>query len=108
MYAQILSTIISTVVSWANQLWNNAVKAGSNFVNGIINWLKQLPDRAQTYLLALAVRIITAGAQWISNGKTSASKVVSGVMSWIKQLPQKVYQNPEHRLKNTICRFTIS
>lgn len=92
MYAQILSTIISTVVSWANQLWNNAVKAGSNFVNGIINWLKQLPDRAQTYLLALAVRIITAGAQWISNGKTSASKVVSGVMSWIKQLPQKVYQ----------------
>ena len=92
MYAQILSTIISTVVSWANQLWNNAVKAGSNFVNGIINWLKQLPDRAQTYLLALAVRIITAGAQWISNAKTKASQVVSGVMSWIKQLPQKVYQ----------------
>lgn len=92
MFAQILITIISTVRSWATQLWNNAVKAGSDFVNGVINWLKQLPEKAQMYLLALAVRIITAGAQWVSNAKTKASQIVSGVISWISQLPQKVYQ----------------
>ena len=88
----ILSNVINRVVSWAQSMWNNAVNTGRNFLTGVVQFIRQLPDRAQTYLLALAVRIITAGAQWISNAKTKASQVVSGVMSWIKQLPQKVYQ----------------
>lgn len=92
MYAQILSTIISTVRSWANQLGNNAVKAGSNFVYGVINWLTKLPGGAQTYLLAVVARIISAGAQWVSNAKTKAAQVVTGVILHINKLPGKVGQ----------------
>lgn len=92
MYAQILSTIISTVRSWANQLGNNAVKAGSNFVYGVINWLTKLPGGAQTYLLAVVARIISAGAQWVSNAKTKAAQIVTGVILHINKLPGKVGQ----------------
>lgn len=92
MYAQILSTIISTVRSWANQLGNNAVKAGSNFVYGVINWLTKLPGGAQTYLLVVVARIISAGAQWVSNAKTKAAQVVTGVILHINKLPGKVGQ----------------
>lgn len=92
MFAQILITIISTVRSWSNQLGNNAVKAGSNFVYGVINWLTKLPGGAQTYLLAVVARIISAGAQWVSNAKTKAAQVVAGVILHINKLPGKVYQ----------------
>ena len=88
----ILSNIINRVVSWAQSMWNNAVNTGRNFLTGVVQFIRQLPDKIKMYLLAVAVRVITAGAQWVSNAKTKASQVVSGVISHVGQLPQKVYQ----------------
>lgn len=88
----ILSNVINRVVSWAQSIWNNAVNTGRNFLTGVVQFIRQLPDKIKMYLLAVAVRVITAGAQWVSNAKTKASQVVSGVISHVGQLPQKVYQ----------------
>lgn len=92
MFVQILSLIINTVIQWASQLWNNALNAGRNFLNGIIQYVSQLPGRIWSFLLNVVSKIVSAGAQWVSNAKSKAQGVVTGVIDWIKQLPGKVYQ----------------
>lgn len=92
MFMQVLNLIIANVVRFANQLLNNAIKAGSGFVNGIITYLSQLPGKAWIYLVSVINKIISAGAQWVSNAKNKASQVVTGVISHISQLPGKVGQ----------------
>lgn len=91
MFTTILTLIISRVVSWASQLYSNAVSAGSRFLQGVITYIRQLPGRVYSYLSSVVSRIVSAGARWVSSARSKASAMVSGVVNWVKQLPGKVY-----------------
>ena len=89
-YQNIISYIIGLVTRFASQMLSKAVTAGRNFVNGIINWLKQLPGKAYSALMAVVSKIVSAGAQWLSNAKTAAKNVVDGVYNTLSGIPGKV------------------
>ena len=90
--SSILSTVISRVVSWAQSMWSNAVNTGRNFLNGVVQFIGQLPSKVGNYITSTASRILSGAAQWVSNARSKASAVVSGVISYVSQLPSKVYQ----------------
>lgn len=91
-FTSILSLIISTVISWASNLISQAISAAQGFVNGVIQFIQQLPGRFYSFLVSVISYIVSAGGQWISNAQNKAKGVVDGVLSFIKQLPGKVYQ----------------
>ena len=90
MFSTVLNLIINRVKSFGNSLKDLAVKSGSQFVNGIINWLKSLPGKAYSALLLVVSKIASAGAKWVSTAKTKASSVVTNVYNTLSGLPDKI------------------
>lgn len=89
-YRTIFTTIIGLVVRFASQLVQRGISAATRFVNGIITWLKSLPGRAYSALIAVVSRIVSAGSQWVSNAKTKAGEIVSGVYNKLTGLPGQI------------------
>ena len=87
IYLTIMTSIIGVVLNFAWQLLSSALTAGSNFVNGIVQYISQLPGRFLSYLLQVAVNILNAGNQWVNNARNKANQLVTGVISFISQLP---------------------
>lgn len=92
LFSSVFQMIIQGIIAFAQNIWNNALNAGRNFLNGVIQFVQQLPGRFYSFLMSVISYIVSAGGQWISNAKNKAKGVVDGVLSFIKQLPGKVYQ----------------
>ena len=92
MFSNILGQIINNVIQWALNLWNQAVQAGMNFLNGVGQFISQLPGKVWNWIITTAQRIVSGVINWVTNGRKGASDTVTAVMDWIKQLPNKVYQ----------------
>lgn len=92
LFSSVFQMIIQGIIAFAQNIWNNALNAGRNFLNGVIQFAQQLPGRFYSFLVSVISYIVSAGGQWISNAKNKAKGVVDGVLSFIKQLPGKVYQ----------------
>lgn len=92
LFSTVFNLIIQGILNFARNIWNNAVNAGRNFLNGVIQFVQQLPGRFYSFLVSVISYIVSAGGQWITNAKNKAKGVVDGVINWVKQLPGKVYQ----------------
>lgn len=91
LFSTVFNLIIQGILNFARNIWNNAVNAGRNFLNGVIQFVQQLPGRFYSFLVSVISYIVSAGGQWITNAKNKAKGVVDGVINWVKQLPGKVY-----------------
>ena len=89
-YTTIFMTIVTAVGNFARSLIQKGINAAMNFVNGIINRIKQLPGKVYSALISVVSRIVSAGAQWVSSAKQKASDVVNGAYNTLSGLPGKV------------------
>ena len=89
-YTTIFMTIVTAVGNFARSLIQKGINAAMNFVNGIINRIKQLPGKVYSALISVVSRIVSAGAQWVSNAKQKALDVVNGAYNTLSGLPGKV------------------
>jgi hypothetical protein len=89
-YLNIFTYISQLVLKFGRQLLARGIAVGRNFVNAIVNWIKQLPSRVYSLLLQVVRRIITAGQQWVTNAKQKAGEIVTGVYNALSNLPSKI------------------
>ena len=89
-YTTIFMTIVTAVGNFARSLIQKGINAAMNFVNGIINRIKQLPGKVYSALISVVSRIVSAGQQWVSNAKQKALDVVNGAYNTLSGLPGKV------------------
>lgn len=92
MWIQIMMVIANAILSFAGQVWNYAVRAGTNFLNGVINYISQLPGRVWDFLVQTTEKIISAGSQWVDSARQKAGEMVNGAVSNVQQLPGKIYE----------------
>jgi phage-related protein len=99
-----------------------AKSAGSNFINGAVNFIKQLPGKIWSFLSNAVQKVGTWGSNMVSKAKSGMARVVSSVTSTLKSLPGKVLSvgknlvtglwngitNKLSWLKNKIKSFTKS
>ena len=72
-------------------MYNDAVLAASNFVNGAIELISQLPSRVWSWLTKTVSNVISWGANMVSQARSTASNFVSSFISFITSLPSKVW-----------------
>lgn len=92
MWIQIMVVIANAILNFASQVWNYAVNAGSNFLNGIINYISQIPGRVWNFLVQTTQKILSAGAQWVDSARQKASEMVNAASTNVQQLPGKIYE----------------
>ena len=90
LFMMYLNMIVMNIASWASQILSKGVSAATNFVNGVILRIKQLPGKVYTQLVAVVSRIVSAGQQWVTNAKTKAQAIVDGVYSSLSSLPGRI------------------
>ena len=89
-YLTITQQIARLVLKWGGQLLSYAVKAGRNFVNGIINWIRQLPGKVYSLLISVVSRIVSAIQSWITNAVAKVKQFVTNVVGPFKDIPGKI------------------
>ena len=91
MWVQIMLTIAQAIFNFASQVLQGAIQAGSNFLNGIINYISQVPGRVWSWLSQTTQRILSAGAQWVNTARQKAGEMVNSAATTVQQLPGKIY-----------------
>ncbi|WP_296884916.1 hypothetical protein [uncultured Methanobrevibacter sp.] len=91
MWIQIMMVIANAILNFAGQVWNYAVSAGTNFLNGVVNYISQLPGRVWDFLVQTTSNIISAGGQWVDNARQKAGEMVNGAATTVQELPGKIY-----------------
>ena len=65
-------------------------KAGamaSNFINSVVNFIKNLPTKVWNFLVQTVSKVATWGTNLASKGKEAAKKLFDSVVNKIKELP---------------------
>lgn len=91
MFTTIMSTIVTMVFQFVDNLTGGALTAGKNFVTGIITYIRTLPGRIYTYLLQVWTRITTTATRWVTTARTKASQLVIGVITFLMTLPGRAF-----------------
>ena len=91
MWIQIMMVIVNAILNFAGQVLHYAISAGSNFLNGIVNYISQVPGQVWNYLVQTTSGIISAGAEWVSNATQSASEMVNSAANTVQGLPGRIY-----------------
>ena len=86
-----LMGVVTNVINWGIEMYNNAVLAASNFVNGAITWISQLPSRIWAWLTTTVSNVISWGANMVSQARLVAINFVNSFISFITSLPSKVW-----------------
>lgn len=89
-YVNACTKIVQLVLKFGRQLLTNGIRAGRNFLNGVMNYIRQLPGKVYSALIQAVSKIISAGAQWVSSARTKAQAVVDGVYNALSKIPGKI------------------
>ena len=90
--ASFFSQILSNVVSWVSNMASNATRAGSQFLNNVINFITQLPGRIASFLSNIISNVGSWVGQMASNATRAASQFASNLINGITSLPSRVVQ----------------
>ena len=71
--------------------WGNFLTWGSGFIDSIVNWFAQLPERISAWLSNVITNITTWGSNMWTTASTWVSNLVSTVVNWFAQLPGRIW-----------------
>lgn len=90
-FVTIGGTILNFITKWAGQLLTLAIRAATNFMNGIVNRIRNLPGKVYGFITSTASRIASGAVNWANNARNAATNTVNSVVNNIQGLPGKVY-----------------
>lgn len=91
MLFQVFIAIMAGVGQFAINLINKAVQAGQGFVNGIINWIKSLPGKVWSWLVATAQRMVQFASDCYNRAHDAGQRIINGIREKLVSLPGQMY-----------------
>ena len=88
---QWLTSTIERVTTWATDMWNKAVEAGTQFVEGVVSFITSLPERIWWLLCFVISYVVLWTAQMIQNAIQAGQQFVQNVVQFIQELPGKIW-----------------
>lgn len=67
-----------------------AKETGTNFLNNIVNFFRQLPGNVLNFLTSAINNVISWGNNLVSTGRSKASEFLTSVVSFFQQLPGRI------------------
>lgn len=66
--------------TWASNMWSKAKETGRNFINGIIDWFKQLPGRVSNWITDTYNRVTSWANDMIVRAKQTGRGLISSTL----------------------------
>lgn len=81
--------VVAKLADWAAHLLEFYTVTIPNFINGIVEWICQLPGKFAEWLTQTMDNIKQWGQETIDAGIQTATDFINGIIDWVKQLPGK-------------------
>lgn len=86
----LVTNIVTTISTFATNVKNKAIEIGTNFVNNIINFYKQLPSKIWNLLTQVITKVATFARDIANKAKEAGQNVVNNITNKIKDLPKQM------------------
>lgn len=94
-----LVNTINNVIEWRKNMINKAKETALSFINKIVEYVKQLPSKIWTWLLNTASKVVSWKSDMVAKAKTAATDFVNEVINYVKELPAKFKEKIDGVLK---------
>ena len=85
--ATFLAEVISNVASWASEMAQKAIQAGSEFVSSAINFIQQLPGKVWNWLSNTISNAANFASQFVQQAIQAGQNFFSEIVNKIGQIP---------------------
>lgn len=82
-----LTEVISNVASWASEMVQKAIQAGSEFVSNAINFIQQLPSKVWGWLSNTISKAANFASQFVQQAIQAGQNFFSEIVNKIGQIP---------------------
>ena len=90
MFADWLNGVIETVTGWASNMGQQAADAGSQFVDGVVNFIQSMPYNIGSLLGTAIGTVVSWAASMASNAASAGQQFVQNAINFIQSLPANV------------------
>lgn len=91
IWQTIINTIITLIIDFVTNMPIWSAQAGMWFLQGLWQWIQQVPPMILNFLVQAAMNINTTMLRWVSEGRAKAIAFVMGIINYIRTLPQKAW-----------------
>lgn len=82
-----LTEVVSNVASWASEMVQKAIQAGSEFVSSAINFIQQLPSKVWSWLSNTISNAANFASQFVQQAIQAGQNFFSKIVNKIGQIP---------------------
>ena len=82
-----LTEVVSNVASWASEMVQKAIQAGSEFVSSAINFIQQLPSKVWSWLSSTISNAANFASQFVQQAIQAGQNFFSEIVNKIGQIP---------------------
>ena len=82
-----LTEVVSNVASWASEMVQKAIQAGSEFVSSAINFIQQLPSKVWSWLSNTISNAANFASQFVQQAIQAGQNFFSEIVNKIGQIP---------------------
>ena len=82
-----LTEVVSNVASWASEMVQKAIQAGSEFVSSAINFIQQLPSKVWSWLSNTISNAANFASQFVQQAIQAGQSFFSEIVNKIGQIP---------------------
>ena len=85
-----LTEVVSNVASWASEMVQKAIQAGSEFVSSAINFIQQLPSKVWSWLSSTISNAANFASQFVQQAIQAGQNFFSEIVNKIGQIPREM------------------
>lgn len=91
LFINVLTSIMTGIGQFAIDLVQKGVGAAQSFLQGVVNWVGQLPGKMWNFLLMVVNHVLTWRNEMIAKAKETGTNFVNNVIDFLKSLPGKAW-----------------
>lgn len=106
--AGFLSSVLSSVASWAGGVASSAAQAGSQFLSNVVNFISQVPGRVAGFLGSVISSVASWVGQMASNAANAASQFGSSLINGLASIPGRLVSVGKNIIQGLVNGITGS
>lgn len=88
---EFITSIIESIVSWKDEMVQNALDAGQQFFDNVVNFFANLPGEIWNWLSEFINNVRNWEIEIVQDALQAASDFFNNVVTWISQLPGQIW-----------------
>ncbi|MDO5016535.1 MAG: tape measure protein [Eubacteriales bacterium] len=88
--ATFFSNAWGTIKTWASNVWQAGIEAGSDFIASIVEWFSQLPANIADFFASAWEQVKAWASNMAASAVATGKSFLINILQWLNQLPYQI------------------